>query len=378
VTFDFSTANLDREFPVRRSLVYFNHAAVAPLPRRVAEAMVAHVEDVRDRGAAGWRDWYRRIDATREKAARRIGARSREVAFLPNTSWGLNLVAQNFPWTPGDNVVTDDMEFPSNAYPWMSLAERGVECRLAPNRNGRVELEDLAALVDDRTRVIATSFVAFHNGWVYPIDAIGRFCRERGILYVLDAIQGAGQLPIDVSASGVDVLCADGHKWLYGTEGCAIFYVAENARERVPANASGWWNIRAGERYLDYRLEQVSGSRRYEPGTLPTGNVSALSAALDLLEEMGIETVRRRIAETVSALSDGLEARGWTIRTPKPFASGILAAAPPSGDARTMAKTLEERDVIVSPREGAVRFAPHAGNDVSEVERLLQTIDAIG
>ena len=377
MTFDFSPQNLDREFPVRKNLVYFNHAAVAPLPRRVAAAMVAHIEDVRDRGAAGWREWYRAIDATREKAARLLGAKREEIAFLPNTSSGLNLVARSFPWSPEDNVVTDDMEFPSNAYPWMALASRGVECRMAASRGGRVALEDLAAKVDARTRIVAVSWVAFHNGFVYPIDEIGRFCRERGILFVVDAIQGLGQLPIDVAATPVDVLCADGHKWLYGTEAGAIFYVAESAREKVPAGAAGWWNVQTGANYLDYRLELHASGRRYEPGTLPTGNLAGLSAALDLLMEMGIETIRARNVETVRALRKGLADRGWRITTPDPPGSAILAAVPPSRDARAMAKALEERGVIAAPREGAMRFSPHAGNDVGEVERALAVIDEL-
>ena len=135
MAFDFSPENLDREFPVRRNLVYWNHAAVAPLPRRVADAITAHTENVRDRGAADWRAWFGAIDQARGKAARRIGARASEIAFLPSTSWALNTVAQAFPWKSGDNVVGDDMEFPANVYPWMLLASRGVEYRLARNRS---------------------------------------------------------------------------------------------------------------------------------------------------------------------------------------------------------------------------------------------------
>jgi selenocysteine lyase/cysteine desulfurase len=249
--FDFSAASLDHEFPVRKNLVYFNHAAVAPLPRRVAQAIAAHNENVRDRGAADWRRWYSGIEDTRAKAARFIGASTEEVAFLPNTSWGLNLVAQAFPWKEGDNVVSDDMEFPSNAYPWLALEKRGVECRLAANSGGRVGLDAIAEKVDARTRVVAVSWVAFHNGWVYPIEEISRFCRERGILFVIDAIQGLGALPMDVHAAGVDVLAADAHKWQLGPEGCAVFFVAESARERVPPLFAGWWNIKHAKGYLD-------------------------------------------------------------------------------------------------------------------------------
>ena len=150
VTFDFSAENLDREFPVRRNLVYFNHAAVAPLPRRVAEAMIGHVENARDRGAADWKRWFAAIEKTRETAARLLSAHRSEMAFLPSTSWALNLVARSFPLERGDNVVGDDMEFPSNSLPWRLLERRGIEYRTAKSRGGRVEVEDLEREIDDR------------------------------------------------------------------------------------------------------------------------------------------------------------------------------------------------------------------------------------
>lgn len=372
--FDFSSEALDREFPVRRQLVYFNHAAVAPLPRRVSDAIVAHTENTRDRGAADWRRWYGGIEAAREKAARLIGADRSAIAFLPSTSWGLNLVAQAFPWRAGDNVVGDDMEFPSNVYPWMLLAGRGVEHRRAKSRGGRITVEDIETLIDSRTRVVAISWVAFHNGWVYPVREIGALCRERGILLVLDAIQGLGALPLDVREVPVDVVVADAHKWMLGSEGCALFYVSESARERVPPPFGGWWNVRSDQSYLKYELDFFSGARRFEPGSLPTAQVMGLSAALDLIAEMGPETVQKRIRELIAALASGLEGLGWKITSPQPLLSGILAAIPPGGDARSVAKSLEQAGVSVSPREGAVRFSPHAGNDLGEVERVLSTL----
>jgi selenocysteine lyase/cysteine desulfurase len=270
------------------------------------------------------------------------------------------------------------MEFPSNAYPWHRLAGRGVECRMAKSRGGRVTAEDIAAQIDGRTRVVAVSWVAFHNGFVFPLAEIGRVCRERGILLVVDAIQGLGALPMDVASESIDVLVADSHKWMYGPEGGAIFYVREAARDRVPALAAGWWNNRAEGNYLDYRFDLYEAARRYEPGTLPTDHIAGISAAIDLLTEMGRQAVHDRILEIVQALVSGLSQRGWRIVTPAPLVSGILAAAHPSRDARHVAKALEERGVIVSPRESAVRFSPHAGNDLGQVERALAEIDAIG
>jgi selenocysteine lyase/cysteine desulfurase len=357
--------------------VYFNHAAVAPLPRRVAQALEAHNENVRDRGAADWRNWYAKIEAARETAARFVGGKKQEIAFVPSTSWGLNLVAQAFPWKAGDNVVGDDMEFPANVYPWMLLEGRGVEYRRAKSRGGRVCASDVVSACDARTRVVAISWVAFHNGWVYPLDEIGAFCRERGILFVVDAIQGLGALPIDLRSTPADVLVADGHKWLLGPEACAIFFVGEGARERVPPPFGGWWNVRLKTSYLDYGLDFFEGGRRYEAGTLPTGQIFGLAASLDLLREVGTDEVAARIRQTTEALAAGLTELGWKIASPEPRLSGILAAVPPAGSPYEAAKRLEAAGIIVSPREGAVRFAPHFYNDVSEVRRILEAAERL-
>jgi selenocysteine lyase/cysteine desulfurase len=376
--FDFSDTALDAEFPVRKRFVYFNHAAQAPLPRRVAAAIAAHLENVRDRGAADWRAWYDAIEKTREKVGRFLGATGPEIAFVPSTSWGTNLVAQSYDWKPGDSVVGDDMEFPTNHYPWKLLARRGVEYRIAANRGGRISAEDIASKIDGSTRVVAVSWVAFHNGWVYPLDEIGRLCRERGILLVVDAIQGLGALPIDVSKTPVDVLIADPHKWLLGPEAAAIFYVAESAREKLPPPFLGWWNLKSRGEFLDYSGEFVDSARRFEPGSLPAAQIAGLSASLDLLMEVGLETVRDRIMVVVRKLKSGLEQRSWRVTTPEPPSSGILAGVPPGASAWAMARSLEQRGILVTAREKAVRFSPHFFNDEREVERVLEAIDAQG
>ena len=378
VAFDFSAESLDREFPVRRNLVYFNHAAVAPLPRRVADAITAHLENARERGAADWRAWFAGIERARERAARFIGARTSEVAFLPSTSWALNVAAQAIDWKPGDNVVGDDMEFSANVYPWMALARRGVEHRLARNRSGRIGVEEIEAQIDEKTRAVSVSWVAFHNGWVYPLREIGELCRRKGILFVVDAIQGLGALPLQVGELPIDVLAADSHKWMLGSEACTVFYVAESARDRVPPAFGGWWNVRAEGTYLRYELDFFRGGRRYEPGTLPTAQILGLAAALELLEEMGPEAVRDRILGLVRRLAEGLAARGWQIASPEPLRSGILAAVPPRANASAAAKAFESAGIIVSPREGAIRFSPHAYTDETEVDRILDAIDAQG
>jgi len=319
------------------------------------------------------------VARTREKAAAFIGAMSSEIAFAPSTSWGLNLVAQAFDWKAGDNVVTDDMEFPANVYPWMLLEKRGVECRFAKNQGGRVGLDAIAAQVNARTRIVSVSWVAFHNGWVYPLDEIGAFCRERGILFVVDAIQGLGALPLDVSKSPVDVLVADPHKWLLGPEASAILHVREAVSDRLPPPFGGWWNVQGDEAegFLGYELSFHPGGRRYEPGAIPITQIMGLAASLDLLTAMGQPAIRGRILAVTTALSSGLTSRGWRIATPAPIASGILAAVPPGGDEKAAVKELEKRGIITAPRQGSVRFSPHAYNDEAEVGRILEAVDVL-
>ena len=236
---------------------------------------------------------------------------------------------------------------------------------------------DVAALVDARTRVVAVAWVAFHNGCVLPLAELGAFCRERGVLLVVDGIQGLGALPIDVKAAKVDVLCADAHKWLYGTEGGGVLFVDEASREKVPARALGWWNLKTEGEYLDGGATLYAGARRYEPGSLPTASLAALGASLDLLAAMEPEAIRARILRTSRPCARPRGA-GLDDRHALPLALRGPRRRPPAGDARAWAKALEQRGVIVAPREGLVRFSPHAGNDPGEIARALVEIDAIG
>ncbi len=372
--FDFSPANLDREFPVRKNLIYLNHSAVAPLPARVAAAVRAHADDQSGFGALHWKKWYRRYDELREKAAAFVGGDAGRVSLLPSTSLALNLVAQGLDWRPGDNVVGDDLEFPANVYPWMNLAARGVEYRIARSRDGRLTADDFAPLVDARTRIVAVSWVTFHSGFVFPLAEISALCRDRDAIFVVDAIQGLGTMPIDVQALGIDVLAADGHKFLYGPEGLALFAFSEKAKSGLQPPWIGWWNVPWRESQLAYDLRPFASGRRYEAGSLPTGSVFALAEAIDLLAAVGMETAERRIAGIVAPLREGLRELGWTIRTPPGSRSAVLAAVPPHGDARRAVARLEGEGVVTSPREGAVRFAPHVGNDEAEIERVLEIL----
>ncbi len=372
--FDFSKDRLDREFPVRKNFVYLNHAALAPLPARVAKAIVDHTADVSNFGVRNWKKWYRQYDETREKAARFIGANPDQIAFLPSTSHALNLVATGISWRTGDTVLGDDLEFTANVYPWMNLTEKGVEYRILQSRDGVITAQSFLERIDPTTRVLAVSWVSFHSGFVYPLEELGKICEERNILFVVDAIQGLGTMPIDVKALRIDVLAADAHKFLYGPEACATFYFSEKAKRRIGTPWAGWWNVPWRESQLEYRTTFFEGGRRFEPGSLPTAQIFGLAASLDLLTEIGMEAAQERIGLLTGRLRAGLTDLGWTIRTPDGSRSAILSAVPPGGNARDAVAKLEKDGIIAAPREGAVRLSPHVGNDLEEIERVLEAI----
>jgi selenocysteine lyase/cysteine desulfurase len=364
-----SSAGFRDLFPVTRNVVYFNHAAVGPLSVRAYEAMERFARDQRDFGALHWREWYAEYDRLREAAGRLLGADPRDVAILKNTSEGLSFVAEGLRWREGENVVTTALEFPSNWTPWKHVEHRGVEVRLA----ALPTVEAIAPLIDERTRVVTVSSVAFHNGFTADLESIGELCAQRNVLFCVDAIQSVGVLPIDVRRAKIAFLAADGHKWMCGSEGCALFYVAAEHRDKLDVLENGWTNIERRGKFILAPTDLLPDARRFEAGSLNTNGVYGLRAAIGLLLEIGIETVSRHALAIAELLADGLESIGWTIASPRPTASAIVAATPP-GVERTLLqwhRYLEENGVVCAPREGLLRFSPHFYNDESEVQKIV-------
>lgn len=374
------------EFPSKKSSIQFNHAAVCPLPARAGAALAAYAENLTTRGALDWKDWIRKADEVRGLAARLIGAGdsvggAASISIVPNTSYGLHLVASGFPFAAGDSVVTTASEFPANLAPWAALRSRGVEVRRVPTRDGAFAAADVAAACDASTRLVSVSLVAFHTGFRAPAEEIAALCRSRGIVFGLDGIQAVGAQRVDVAGWGVDFLSADGHKWMLGPEGAGILFTTPALRERLTPPA-GWTNLDRASA-TDYRVPETPRFRadgvRFEPGALPTPGLYALAASLGLLLEIGLPEVEARIARTLAVLVEGLPKLGFDpVLFGGPPRSGILAARPPSGkDARYYQKRAAEENVVISAREGFVRFSPHVGNDETEAERVLALLKTL-
>lgn len=369
------------EFPVTGKCIYLNHAGVGPLSRRAAERMRMLAEWVSCTGDRFWVDRQQEAERVRELGARLLGAREvHEVAFVENTSSGLSLVAEGLDWREGDNVVGAAFEFPSNVYPWMSLADRGVEYRRAAERDGRIDPEELLSLVDDRTRMLALSWVQYASGFRSDLERLGRACRERDVLFVVDVIQGLGALALDIERDLVDVAVASAHKWLLGPEGIGLLYVSDRVVERLRPARSGWRSMRDPFQWTDYDLTWGDGAKRFESGSLNVYGIVALGGSLEILLEAGAGTIEPWVLGLTGRAARGLADLGFAVvssRAPGET-SGIVTAVPPEGHGATdLVKRLNEQDVVLAARAGRVRIAPHLYNTEEEVDRCLEVLGTL-
>lgn len=366
-------------FPVTKNYVYLNHAAVCPISLPVYERMERHARELMENGAANFREWLAAIKHTRGLAGQLINASADEIAFAPNTSAGLAMIANGLDWRAGDNIVTADCEFPANVIPWMRIKrEFGVEVRMARERDCRLETEEILNLIDARTRVVALSFVEFASGFRNDLATIGRHCRERDVLFVVDAIQGLGALKLDVEACAIDALSADAHKFLLGPDGVSLFYVSRRAMERVKPTLVGWMSVNNPEDYLNYDQPYAPTARRFESGALNTAGVVGLGAAIELFLQTGVERIESYLLDLGDYLCQQLADRGYQVASSRRDGekSAIICLRHEKYSAHDLYHRLDERRIITTPRLGRLRVSPHFYNTREEIDQLIEALPA--
>jgi cysteine desulfurase / selenocysteine lyase len=367
------------EFPLDPGLIYLNHAAVSPWPRRTAEAVQRFADENLHRGARDYPLWLEAEGRLREQCRGLLNAPSADdIALLKNTSEALSVVAHGLEWRAGDNVVISDQEFPSNRIVWQSLARHGVEVRQADLSHGPSPEEALCACMNERTRLLAVSSVQYVTGLRLDLDRLGAFCRERGVLFCVDAIQSVGALPLDVQACGADFVMADGHKWLLAPEGCALFYARAGVRDRLQLRQYGWHMV---ENHLDFSRQdwQVAASaRRFECGSPNMLGIHALSASLALLAEVGMDEVAARVlsnsAYLIEALSRLPDIELLTPQQPGRYA-GIVTFRHRRVDSAELHRRLLARKVICAQRGSGVRFSPHFYITRAQLEAAVTAVE---
>lgn len=366
-----------KEFPLDNGLIHLNHAAVAPWPERTRAAVAAFAEENTRQGSKGYLRWYQIEQDLRARLARLINAQSAaDIALLKSTSEALSFIAYGLDWQAGDNIVGLAGEFPSNRIVWESLASRGVELRLADADSEDPEAAMLA-LVDDKTRLLTVSAVQFATGLRMDLPRLGRFCRENEVLFCVDAIQQIGALPFDVEEIQADFVAADGHKWMLGPEGLALFWVRPELRDRLSLQEYGWHMVEAMGDYDRQDWQIATDARRFECGSPNTLGTIALEASLSLLEEVGMEQVRQAIWQRVDCLLDRINAHPQLevlSAQNSERRSAIVTFRHLEISSEILYKQLQEKEILCAMRGGGIRFSPHFYTPMENLDAALEAI----
>jgi cysteine desulfurase/selenocysteine lyase len=363
-----------QHFPVVRNWAFLDHAAVAPIPDVAVATLEEYGRSLAENGVAAVRDWIARIANARRLAAQLINASDpNDVYFIPNTTHGVGVIAEGFLWQAGDNVVVPAEEYPANQYPWMNLRHRGVTVRSVPSRGSRLNIDDIRAAMDRRTRVLAVSAVEFASGFRNDLDALGELCRDKSIFFFVDAIQSLGVFPLDVQRTPIDALAADGHKWLLGPEGAGLGYIRRDWVERLHPIGVGANSVVKPFDYttIDFTLKPHAG--RWEGGAYNMPGIAALGASLDLLLAAGRGNLERRVIELTDYLCDRAASLGLEVFSSREGKekSGIVSLIKPGTAPDAIVKACRAAGVIVNHRAGRVRVSPHAYNTIDELDRFL-------
>ncbi len=365
-----------REFPVTANSIYLDHAGVSPISLRVKTAIERFLAESSEGGAFHYPAWTQRIAEIRRACAHLVSAGQDEIAFVKSTSHGLSIVAQGLDWRPGDNVLIYEKEFPSNIYPWLNLRNKGVDVRTIPSQDGRIVMNDIERLMDARTRLLSISSVQFSNGFRVDLEKVGSLCRDKQVLFCVDAIQSLGMVPMDVKAFHIDFLSADAHKWLLGPEGIGIFYCSNGLAGQLSPPLIGWKSVRnefAFDR-PDFLLK--TDALRFEEGSMNLLGIFGLGAALELLFEVGIERIEQRVLDLGDLIIQEAEKRGYRVLTPRArHERGGNITVCGNFDPAAMRDGLREKRIMVNARGGGIRVSPHFYNTGEDIAGLFKAMD---
>lgn len=364
-------------FPLQDGLIYLNHAGVAPWPERTAAAVKAFADENASRGAFDYPKWLKTETELRGRLQVLLNAPStHDIALAKNTSEALSFVAYGLKWERGENIVSTNQEFPSNRIVWQSLADKGVEFREAELRSQSSPEESIFSLVDSKTRLITVSSVQFGTGLRLDLARIGEFCRRRGILFCVDAIQSLGAVAFDVQEIKADFVAADGHKWMLGPEGLAVFYSRPEARDFLALSEYGWHMVEDAGNFDAREWTIAKGSRRFECGSPNILGAYALNASLSLLLETGMQRVEKEVLENSSFLFEQIRSRGLQLITddsPGRFA-GIVTFGVPGIRSSQLYDHLMANNVFCANRSGGIRFSPHFYTPLEHLRKALEIV----
>jgi len=355
--------------------IYMNHAAVSPLSTMVLDSINEFLTERSDTKIENYETVLVKTAQVKQKLADIINSNPDRIAFIDNTSNGLNILAQGMTWETGDRIILNDIEFPSNVYPFLNLKSQGVEIDFVKSKNGIVSAEDVIEMITPRTRLISISQVQFLTGYRVDLKKIGEVCREKGIIFCVDGIQGIGAFPVDIEEEKIDFLACGTQKWLMGLQGLAFIYISEDLQDKISPKYVGWTSVEDTWNLLHYDLKLKKAADSFQNGTTSAIGVCALNATLDLFNLYGRENVKKEITENSVNFIAKLNEIGLTpilLGVEEKRLSGIVSFS--CRHAKAYFEKLNENNIQCALREGIVRFSPHFYNNSEEIDRVVEVL----
>ncbi len=367
-------------YPLDDDVVYLNHAAVAPWPAAARDAVMAFAQENAAQGALDYPRWVQTEQQLRDRLRSLINAPAiDDIALLKSTSEGLSFIAHGLPWKRGDNVVIPAGEFPSNRMVWQSLARYGVEVKQVDIATEDPEAALLDA-IDDHTRLLSCSSVQYASGLRLDLAKLGAACRDADVLFCVDAIQSLGAIRFDVQQVQADFVAADGHKWMTGPEGLALFYCRAELRERLQLHEYGWHMMRHPHDFNQTDWRPADNAQRFECGSPNMLGVVALNAALGVLQDVGMDKVEQQVLANSGVLIDMLnQTHNIEVLTPQAETrrAGIVLFHCHGCDPQQIYQQLMAQKIVCAARGQGVRFSPHFYNTEDQLRRAVEAVAAL-
>jgi len=361
-------------FPITKTDIYLNHAAVSPFSTNVVEA----IQNLLKKRSSDLIEVYPLAVEEKVKLkknlAELIDGEEDNIAIIGNTSEGFNWLVQGLEWNKGDRVLLVENEFPSNVYPFLNLEQQGVIIDYVPTRDGFIYLDDIGKMIRPETKLLSISFVEFLNGFRNQLPEISDICHDNDVILSVDSIQGVGALPLSVRQAGIDFISNGGHKWLMGPQGCGFMYISPVLFDRLKPAFAGWLSVKDSWNFFDYQLDFLDDARRFEIATSNVLGIFGLTASTSLLLEAGTKMIEQHLFTLGDRLIEKLTEMELTyIGAPDiKNRSGIYSFA--CNNVKEKYKHLRKNNVHLSLRNDVLRFSPHFYNTVDEIDEVVDLI----
>ena len=374
-----TTAQLRQHMPIAEHWAYLDHACVSPMSGPACKRISDWLLDSSTNGGTRWPVWAAELERVRKLGATFVGATPEEIAFVPSTTAGINIVSEGLPWESGDNIVIPDDEFPSNVFPWKNLASKGIELRTVPTENGKLDLKKFEEACDAKTRAVSVSWVAYASGYRRDLASLAEIVHRHDTFFFVDAIQGLGVFPLDVKALGIDAIAADGHKWLLGPEGAALAYFSERLLEQLAPLGVGWHSVVQAGDFANLEPNWKTTADRYEGGSPNMVGFLGFGASLKMLWNAGIENVAEAVLDISDYAAERLKEVGANILSNREgdVRSGIIVFECPNHTADDVKKHLLKCKVALTSRFEKLRISPHAYNTREDIDQLIEGLKSM-